>query len=108
MKKTIVVGGGIVGITAAFFAKKKGYDVILIEASDRLGGLLKSDCSDNGCFDYGTHIASMTGIDELDEFLFSDFSILQIMFSGILIPKRFSFIHLALFADFIIPKPTIK
>ena len=74
MKKTIVVGGGIVGITAAFFAKKKGDDVILIEASDRLGGLLKSDCSDNGCFDYGTHIASMTGIDELDEFLFSDFS----------------------------------
>ena len=73
MKKILVVGGGIVGITSAYFAKRDGNEVILVESSDSLGGLLKSDCNEHGCFDYGTHIASKTGIAELDDFLFSDF-----------------------------------
>lgn len=74
MRKTIVVGGGIVGITAAYFAKKRGDEVVLIESDQRLGGLLKSDCNEYGSFDFGTHIASKTGVKELDEFLFSDFT----------------------------------
>ena len=72
--KTIVVGGGIVGITAAYFARQRGDDVVLIEADNCLGGLLRSDCNAFGCFDYGTHVASQTGVVELDHFLFSDFS----------------------------------
>jgi protoporphyrinogen oxidase len=74
MKNILIIGGGIVGITAAYFAKKKNSNVVLVEASSELGGLLKSDCNKYGCFDYGTHVASKTGIDELDNFLFSDFT----------------------------------
>jgi len=75
MKKILVVGGGIVGMTSAYFAKQDSNQVILIEASKTLGGLLQSECvSEYGCFDYGTHIASKTGVPDLDDFLFSNFN----------------------------------
>lgn len=74
MKNVLVLGGGIVGITAAYFSMKNAASVVLVEASSQLGGLHKSDCTKYGCFDYGTHVAGKTGIDELDNFLFSDFT----------------------------------
>jgi quinone-modifying oxidoreductase subunit QmoB len=39
-KSILVVGGGITGITAALQAAKTGYDVRLVEKSDKLGGWL--------------------------------------------------------------------
>ncbi len=39
-KSLLVVGGGITGMTAALEAAKTGYDVHLVERSDRLGGWL--------------------------------------------------------------------
>jgi protoporphyrinogen oxidase len=74
MKNILVVGGGIVGITAAYFAKRNGDNVTLVESDEKLGGLLKSDCSKYGCFDFGTHVISKTGVLELDDFLLSDFN----------------------------------
>ncbi len=74
MKKILVVGGGIVGMTSAYFAKQASNQVVLIEAGKTLGGLLKSECSEYGYFDYGTHIASKTGVPDLDNFLFSHFN----------------------------------
>ena len=71
-KRTIVVGAGIAGITAAFFESQKGCEVVLLESNARPGGLLKSDHVMDHYFDYGTHIYSETNIDKLDEFLFSD------------------------------------
>ena len=41
-KKLAVIGGGISGLTASYFALRKGYAVELYEASDRLGGLASS------------------------------------------------------------------
>ena len=70
--RTIVVGTGIAGLTAAFFESRKGREVILLESDSRPGGLLKSDCVMDHYFDYGTHIYSQTNIQELDQFLFSD------------------------------------
>ncbi len=70
-EKTVVVGAGIAGITAAYFEASKGHDVVLLESDPRPGGLLKSDFNGNHYFDYGTHIFSDTGIGELDQFLFS-------------------------------------
>jgi UDP-galactopyranose mutase len=69
--KIVVVGSGIAGITAAYFEAKKGNTVTLIDSDERAGGLLKSDLLDGVYFDYGTHIMSETGIEDLDNFLFS-------------------------------------
>tara|TARA_R110001583_G_scaffold9788_2_gene45915 strand:- start:31253 stop:31393 length:141 start_codon:yes stop_codon:yes gene_type:complete len=38
----VVGGGGIVGITTAYFKALQGYKVTLVEASNKMGGLLKS------------------------------------------------------------------
>lgn len=44
-KKVVVIGGGIAGMQAALTAKKRGHDVILLEKSPRLGGVLR--CEDD-------------------------------------------------------------
>ncbi|WP_308189849.1 FAD-dependent oxidoreductase [Nostoc sp. XA010] len=36
--RVIVIGAGFTGLSAARLLKTKGYDVTLLEASDRLGG----------------------------------------------------------------------
>lgn len=41
VKKILVVGGGVAGITAALTAKENGHDVTLVEKSDGLGGHLR-------------------------------------------------------------------
>ena len=40
-KQVLVIGGGPVGMEAAFVAKKRGHEVVLCEKSDSLGGLVK-------------------------------------------------------------------
>ena len=40
-KRILVVGGGLAGMTAANEAAKAGYEVVLVEKSDQLGGYLK-------------------------------------------------------------------
>ena len=70
-KQVLIVGGGVIAITAAYFKAKQGCKVTIVEASDELGGLLKSSSSKFGSFDYGTHIASLTGVKKLDDFLFT-------------------------------------
>ena len=41
-ERTVVVGGGLTGLSAAFELSSHGADVILLEASDRLGGYVGS------------------------------------------------------------------
>ncbi len=69
-ERVCVVGGGIAGLTAAYFEARKGNQVTILENSPRTGGLLQSDETDFGYFDQGTHIATRTGHGGLDEFLF--------------------------------------
>ncbi len=42
MAKVVIVGAGMSGLTAAAYLSKSGYDVTLIEQSDKLGGLVSS------------------------------------------------------------------
>ncbi len=58
MKKVIVIGGGLAGITAAVYLKEKNYEVTLIESSPALGGRTKSffDSGFNCYLDNGQHI----------------------------------------------------
>ena len=40
-KKVAIIGGGPAGLSCAYFLRKKGHDVTIFEAADKLGGLLR-------------------------------------------------------------------
>ena len=41
-KTAIIVGGGVAGIKCAYDLKKNGFNIILLETSDYLGGRMKN------------------------------------------------------------------
>jgi oxygen-dependent protoporphyrinogen oxidase len=43
MASVAVVGGGLTGLTAAYCLKRRGSRVVVYEASDRIGGVVKSE-----------------------------------------------------------------
>ncbi len=63
--KVIVIGGGIAGLVAAYFLQSKGLEVIVLEASSRVGGRMISDHSKGYLIDGGA------------QFLSSDYQILS-------------------------------
>ncbi len=52
-KKVVVVGAGISGLAAATQLKNNGFEVIILEAQDRVGGRLRSNRSLGIAFDEG-------------------------------------------------------
>jgi oxygen-dependent protoporphyrinogen oxidase len=48
-----VIGGGITGLTAAFYLQRKGVPVTLYEASDRVGGVIQSLRQDGYLAEFG-------------------------------------------------------
>ncbi len=56
MKTLVILGAGITGMTAASLLKDN-YKVIVLEKTDRIGGLCDSFCIDGFWFDYGAHAA---------------------------------------------------
>ena len=55
MKKIVIIGGGITGLSAAWKLAENGKEVIIIESSDSVGGLARSVKVDNYYFDIGPH-----------------------------------------------------
>ena len=41
-KKAIVIGAGVSGLTAAWELKNRGFDVVVLEKSDRCGGVIST------------------------------------------------------------------
>lgn len=58
----IVVGGGMAGLTAAAYLTKYGQSVLLIEKSDKVGGLLNNFTRKGFTFDYGVRALENSGI----------------------------------------------
>jgi len=58
----IIVGGGIAGLTSASFLCKSGYNVLLCEKEDRLGGLIGSFDYKGFTFDAGIRAMENSGV----------------------------------------------
>ncbi len=58
----IVVGGGIAGLTSAAFLSQSGYQVLLCEKEDRLGGLVGSFPFNGFVFDAGIRAMENSGV----------------------------------------------
>ncbi len=56
MAKTIIVGGGISGLTAAYYLEKAGKDYCVLESTDRIGGRVKTDQLDGYNLDHGFQV----------------------------------------------------
>ena len=69
MKKVAIIGGGITGLVAAFRIQKSGSEVALLEASGRVGGVIRSvkqdgflaECGPNTLMDTAPEIAQLIG-----------------------------------------------
>ena len=56
MAQAIIIGGGLAGLTAARTLQEKGIEFTLLEATDRVGGRVKTDIEDGFRFDRGFQV----------------------------------------------------
>ncbi|MBE0570487.1 MAG: protoporphyrinogen oxidase [Ignavibacteriaceae bacterium] len=52
-KKIVIIGAGISGLTTAYLLFKEGYDVIVLEQKDKVGGSIETVNADGFLFDRG-------------------------------------------------------
>ena len=55
MKKAVIVGGGFAGCTAAYMLKQKGFDVVVLEGSELLGGGCRTFFYHGHPYTFGPH-----------------------------------------------------
>ncbi len=68
MPVVLIIGGGVAGLTAAHQLHRKGIDFLLLEASDRVGGRIKTDLIDGFRLDRGFQVF-LTAYPEAQRFL---------------------------------------
>ncbi len=61
----VVIGAGITGLTTAYYLKKSGLKICLLEKSNRVGGVIHSNKVDNYLLEYGPN--SFQESDEIKE-----------------------------------------
>ena len=60
-KKTCeIIGAGISGLIAGYYFKKNGFSVKIYEASNRVGGLIKTEENEFGMVQQGPHLTKLT------------------------------------------------
>ena len=55
MKKVIILGAGITGLSSGWKLSEKGFDVTIIEKESEIGGLAKTINFKNNLVDLGPH-----------------------------------------------------
>ena len=58
-RDVVVIGGGIAGLTAALRLRHR--DVVVLEASDRVGGRMRSEAHGDYWLNYGAHLFPAPG-----------------------------------------------
>lgn len=53
--KVIVIGAGLTGLTTAFYLKKAGWDVLVLEKESEIGGAMKTVCENGFIFETGAN-----------------------------------------------------
>ena len=71
MKNAVIIGGGLAGIVAAKVLASNGYSVKIIEAGNKIGGLISSKKIKNYYFDHGPHKIQETNNKKLNKFFFN-------------------------------------
>lgn len=69
-ERTVIVGAGVTGLTAAYILQKAGEQCVLLEADERVGGLCKTYILDDIVFDLGPHLFFFNPDFEADQFIF--------------------------------------
>ena len=54
-KKALIIGGGVSGLLAAYSLDMKGFEVTLLEAQNRVGGLIQTDVTPLGIAESAAH-----------------------------------------------------
>ncbi len=62
VKKTVILGAGMAGLTAAAYLARSGRDITLVERSEQCGGLVQSYWRDGFLFDVGPRAIGNAGI----------------------------------------------
>jgi len=55
-RKVVIVGAGLSGLSAAYHLERSGYQPVIYEASDRIGGRVKTDSIDGYLCDHGFQV----------------------------------------------------
>ena len=62
-RRVAVLGGGITGLAAAHRASELGADVVLLEASERLGGVIETERHDGWLLELGPEFGEPAGLE---------------------------------------------
>src|SRR5947209_14716624 len=75
-RPVVALGGGPAGLTAGYLLAKRGKPVIVLESTDQVGGIARTDVREGYRFDLGGHrfFIKVKEVDELwHEILFDEF-----------------------------------
>src|SRR6202142_3797718 len=65
-RPVVVLGGGPAGLTAGYLLAKQGHPVIVLESTDQVGGIARTEVRDAPPFDLGGH-RFFTTVKEVDD-----------------------------------------
>ncbi len=93
MKKIIIIGGGLTGLSAAYFLEKENISYTLIEKENTTGGLCKTLSVNGYKFDYTGHLLHLRS-ENIKNILFDELNLKKLLsrhkrMSKILISNRF-------------------